>query len=156
MKFCQPCDSLKENVEFAKNKNSADGFQTSCKKCQQKYREANFERIQLRKVNWVRDNPEKQREYGRQKRAGGVHFLREKNRNLKRSYGISLVDFNNLLSKQSGKCNICELPMLKPQVDHCHATKKVRGLLCQLCNTNLGRFKDSVKLLRAAITHLEA
>lgn len=41
-------------------------------------------------------------------------------------------------------------------VDHCHATNRVRGLLCTGCNTAIGHAKDSAKTLRAAADYLEA
>lgn len=63
---------------------------------------------------------------------------------------------------QSGLCAICggegftmkECHSLKLVVDHCHATGKVRGLLCHNCNRALGLLKDSSESLRCAINYL--
>ena len=41
-------------------------------------------------------------------------------------------------------------------VDHHHATKQVRGLLCNECNIGLGRFKEDVALLERAIEYLKS
>ena len=40
-------------------------------------------------------------------------------------------------------------------VDHCHATGKVRGLLCHNCNRALGLLKDKISVLKNAIQYLE-
>lgn len=39
-------------------------------------------------------------------------------------------------------------------VDHCHDKKKVRGMLCNNCNTGLGYFKDDTTRLQRAIDYL--
>lgn len=63
-------------------------------------------------------------------------------------------------AEQGGRCAICHLSEAENgkalALDHCHTTNRVRGLLCDLCNTGLGRFKDSPDALRRAITYLEA
>lgn len=67
--------------------------------------------------------------------------------------------YEDLHNKQNGVCALCEKPEFKKDaqlgktcllaVDHCHTTGKVRGLLCFICNTNLGRFEKSLdKVLR--------
>ncbi len=72
--------------------------------------------------------------------------------------GVSTEQFEKAWEEQKGLCAICATP-LKLGVgghatDHCHATKKFRGLLCMLCNTGLGKFKDSPELLAKAIDYL--
>jgi hypothetical protein len=39
-------------------------------------------------------------------------------------------------------------------LDHCHKTGRVRGMLCPLCNTSLGGFRDSTTVLQRAIDYL--
>ena len=39
-------------------------------------------------------------------------------------------------------------------VDHCHESGQVRGLLCTNCNMGLGKFKHNIKWLIAAIEYL--
>lgn len=86
----------------------------------------------------------------------------DKNFKLKKAYGITLKDYNELLTKQNGKCSICGVDnngyyRKKPRafaVDHCHTTKKIRGLLCSDCNTGIGLLKDNIDLLNNAIKYL--
>ncbi len=80
-----------------------------------------------------------------------------KNTILKRVYGIDFERYQELLATQKGRCAICERPPKKRQlsVDHCHKTKKIRGLLCSDCNITLGNMRDNPKLLRAAAQYLE-
>lgn len=59
-----------------------------------------------------------------------------------------------MLELQHGLCAICSEKMVQPAVDHCHATKRVRGLLCRSCNVGLGFFKDDPERLRRAIDYL--
>ena len=86
----------------------------------------------------------------------------DKNFKLKKMYGITLDQYNELLSKQGGKCMICQSDnngyyRKKPRafaVDHCHTTSKIRGLLCSDCNTGIGLLKDNIDLLNNAIKYL--
>lgn len=49
------------------------------------------------------------------------------------------------------ECEICGLQSRNLHVDHDHATGKLRGVLCSLCNIGLGHFKDNYdSLVQAA------
>jgi hypothetical protein len=86
----------------------------------------------------------------------------DKNLKLKKAYGITLDQYNDMLSKQDGKCMICQSDNNgfynnKPKafaVDHCHTTGKIRGLLCGDCNAGIGLLKDNIDLLNNAIKYL--
>jgi Recombination endonuclease VII len=68
---------------------------------------------------------------------------------------MSPQDYETLFARQGGVCAICIRPSAEPLcVDHCHATGKVRGLLCRTCNTGLGHYKDDQRLTAAATAYL--
>lgn len=74
----------------------------------------------------------------------------------KRSYGLSDFDINRMSDEHGFSCAICKGGIDAPttgkretlHIDHCHRTNKNRGLLCSNCNHGLGKFKDSLGLLR--------
>lgn len=80
--------------------------------------------------------------------------------NLRAFYGISPEEVPRLRKLQKNKCKICQVRFngkvwtRKPNVDHCHRTKVVRGLLCTNCNKALGLFKDSLPRLKNAVKYL--
>ena len=71
----------------------------------------------------------------------------------RRTYGISLEIFNEMSKKQDYRCAICGAAT-KLLVDHNHETGKVRGLLCNNCNTGLGVFRDSIGILNSAANYI--
>lgn len=75
-----------------------------------------------------------------------------------RKYGITPDQYKAMSEAQNHKCAICQKPETTKHlaVDHCHKTGKVRGLLCQVCNTSIGKFRDSIELLTSAIAYLNA
>jgi hypothetical protein len=74
---------------------------------------------------------------------------------LSRNYGLSRKEHRRLLDEQNGVCAVCKLPSRRALcVDHCHATRRVRGLLCDKCNTALGLLGDDVRRLLAAVAYL--
>jgi len=71
--------------------------------------------------------------------------------------GITKQKYYSLLEDQGWACAICcRTPKTKLVVDHCHKTGRFRGMLCMGCNTALGKFKDSPKLLSRAIEYLKS
>lgn len=59
------------------------------------------------------------------------------------------------MTSQQGLCGICKEEMKNPQLDHCHVTNEVRGLLCKNCNLGLGNFRDNQEILLSAIKYLQ-
>ena len=74
-------------------------------------------------------------------------------------YGLTVDGYDSLLERQARGCAICGKPSAdkagRPlHVDHCHATGRVRGLLCMDCNTSIGKMQDSPELLLRASEYL--
>lgn len=79
-------------------------------------------------------------------------------------YGLSPLEYRRIAAHaQDNLCAICKQPetyrnrtgnICPLAVDHDHATGKIRGLICQKCNTALGSFRDDPAILRAAAHYL--
>jgi hypothetical protein len=75
---------------------------------------------------------------------------------LRTKYGLTLDEYDLMVLKSEGRCQICEEPNPRLDIDHCHATGKVRGLLCIRCNYQLlGVVQDDSAILRRAVEYLE-
>jgi hypothetical protein len=76
----------------------------------------------------------------------------------KYAYGLNDPEYRALLKNQRGRCAICRKPpgVRGLHVDHDHATRKVRGLLCSKCNTGIGLLQHSPALLTKAVAYLKA
>lgn len=82
-----------------------------------------------------------------------------RNSHLKKRYGITIDDYEQMLKDQNNKCAICGNGHTKGTrgklyIDHCHKTNKVRGLLCQKCNSAIGLLGDNKTLLKKALKYL--
>ncbi len=98
--------------------------------------------------------------YNRSNLCKSCHSLRMRKNHLKRKYNVTLEDYKHMLFQQDNKCYICNSEDPKRPsgvfvVDHCHTTGKVRHLLCDDCNLMLGKAKDDINILQAAIKYLK-
>ena len=113
--------------------------------------------------------PKKRRKIPYSKREYSKNRGQYREHQLKYKYGITIADYNLMLNRQGSTCAICNeknftrekgthnnksVPM-SLAVDHNHKTGQVRGLLCNGCNTSLGKFKDDPILLEKAIQYLK-
>ena len=103
---------------------------------------------------WRLANPERVAEYRLKNRRKS--YIQE----AFRKYGITSDEFYSLMVKQQDSCATCFTPFnwsdreTKPHIDHCHATKKVRGILCKKCNSVLGMVKDNPDTLKNLAEYL--
>jgi len=85
--------------------------------------------------------------------------MRVKRKSVLKKFGLSIDEYNKILAKQNGVCAICKKPetvdfFKNLAVDHCHSTGIIRGLLCNRCNTCIGKFEDKIELFHAAIKYI--
>jgi hypothetical protein len=140
-KVCTSCNLPKALDDFHRNCQRADGYLSKCKSCVKEYRKLH-----------PLDNP---------KIYSGMltkdpYYNRKKN--LKKLYGITLEEFNEMLLLQDGVCKVCKNLQLGKgdfHVDHDHKTGKIRGLLCHKCNVALGMVQDSIEILQSLISYLK-
>ncbi len=132
-KQCADCGKTKNLTEFYKRSNSLDGVQYQCKECQCK-----------RRSKYYKPN-EKIRQ--KLKISNEVYEELMKHDSCQ-ICGTQLIDMseNNRTKEKHGN---------KKCIDHCHKTKRIRGVLCTRCNTGLGLFKDNTKVMQIAIQYLE-
>lgn len=73
------------------------------------------------------------------------------------TYNLTADEYKALLAAQQGVCAICrQSRSYNLNVDHCHSSGLVRGLLCRLCNGRLlTAARDNPQTLRNAADYLE-
>lgn len=145
-KWCNHCKQHKPHADFNKTKNTVHGFAVYCRPC-----------FSLRFDAWRKKNLKFVAE--RQRKNYAKNKERYRGYELKNRYQISLEDYNTILKSQNSRCLICgtDKPNGKDpifHVDHCHHSKKIRGLLCASCNMGLGLFKHNTEFLNSAIQYL--
>lgn len=131
-KKCGGCGQVKPVSDFYRSAQKRDGY---CKKCR-RIRDRN----RAKKKRVLRYDQNQRRDY-----------------KLRKLYGITLLEYNEMTKLQNGCCAICgsneirriygERPRLV--VDHNHYTDKVRGLLCCSCNGRLSAIEDEQFMLLA-------
>ena len=73
---------------------------------------------------------------------------------MRRKFNLSEAEYQNLI--KSNECQVCGRDITEKKcIDHCHTTEKIRGVLCNNCNTALGLVGDNVQILSKLIQYLE-
>jgi hypothetical protein len=118
----------------------------------------NKEKIKEYDKEYRLKNKEKLKEYLRDWHQKPENIERNKNYKLKKTYNLTLEQFNDKLNNQNNKCSICyrtfDEKINKAQVDHNHQTGKIRDLLCFFCNSTLGMVKEDKNILNNMINYL--
>lgn len=136
MKTCTVCNEEKPIEEFFLRRDR-NNRASQCSAC-------NYARIK----NWKEKDGNKARTNASSRKSA-----------LKREYGITPEQYEELLEKQNYCCAVCERHQdefpRRLAVDHNHITREIRGLLCTHCNRHLvGRHRDG-EVLRKVAAYIE-
>lgn len=129
--------------------------QDRIKKRSRQYDLENRDAVRKRKKEWNVANSDKINQYKKEWYSKNPH--RVKDGLLRRLYGITFEQYEQMRVSQNGCCAICGNPFRDgkdTQVDHNHTTGKIRQLLCSHCNTGIGNLMDDVSILAKAIEYL--
>lgn len=140
-KVCIICNQTKPLDAFGRQPKCKLGVRPDCKEC----------RNRKTRDEYAQDK-DKFLKYQKARRRTYSHRWSE----LKKKYGLTKDTFLRMFEDQNEQCAICLSPisLSEANVDHCHVTGRIRGLLCRLCNWGLGSFKDDVERLLYAIKYL--
>jgi hypothetical protein len=161
-KRCRGCSEVKPLDDFYANPQGRGGLRPECKECTKARRKAwyaeNREREIERVRQWALANPEKIAD--KIARATGSEKKKASDRRsyLKRTYGLTVEDYERMLAEQDGVCAICKQPRPENRtlhVDHDHETGEIRALLCFRCNNALGDFEEEYELFQRAADYLD-
>lgn len=137
-------------IEHGIKKTAENNFQ--CQKCKNAWNRMDRARNPEKYRSWVKKSKDKDRNAVREREVIRVHR-------------ITHEIYYGMVEKQKNLCAICKNPekrmgrngkdITRLCIDHCHKTGKIRGLLCHACNTAIGKFKDRIDFLEAAIQYLK-
>lgn len=173
LKRCVRCGEEKPHAAFAVKRSNLDGLQRHCRECGAEYhrlrQEALGKKVRPRvktpeghkychrcgeikpHAEWDRNSTASD---GLSTRCKACRAIEGRAGHLKRQYGITEAQRDEMISSQMGICSIC-LAAPAVHVDHCHETGRVRGVLCFNCNSAIGKLGDDPDTLRRAIAYLE-
>ena len=127
-KACTWCNQVQLLGEYPSNKSTPDGTIDMCRSCVKKI----YNGSKTKRSN--------------------------RNRELKRKYGLSIEEYEVKLKEQDCVCAICKQPssdLKSLAVDHDHTNGKIRGLLCSKCNLGIGNLEDNPEHLINAKRYIE-
>jgi hypothetical protein len=178
MKICSKCKIEKELNEFHKQ---GKYFHSECKRClyesnkksklknkksaaeyAKKYRSENEKEIKIYEKNYKLKNKDKITIQSKENYQENIEKRRWSR--IKRIYGITEKEYNEMLNNQNNVCSICLQSERRKahngnvcnlSIDHNHKTGKIRGLLCHDCNVAIGHFDDNSETLERAIKYLK-
>lgn len=146
-RVCTKCEKEKPIDQFHNDKRMKHGKHIWCAECriekQNEYKKTDAYKAYMKKTKEHRLNKNR------------VNDLRSK-------YGLTVKEHDEILASQGFKCAICRTENpggrnfnKRFQVDHCHETGRVRGLICWSCNVGLGKLGDTVESLERAVEYLK-
>ena len=115
---CTTCGEDKPIEQFSWRKDHK-AYRRNCRQC-----------MVVKSALWVERNQERAR-------------INRRSGKLRRAFGLTLEQYQEMFEAQGGLCALCNQEGQRRllAVDHDHVTGRIRGLLCHICNTALGKFE---------------
>ena len=163
-KRCKVCGEVKALDDFYLHDGCRDGRRPECKACnlaaKARRHAENPAPARQRARDWhaVPENRERTKANHERYKQDGRKKQSDRRSYLKRTYGITLEEYDEMLAEQGGRCAICRReprPDISLHVDHAHATGALRGLLCFPCNVTVGLIREDRDRLRAVASYLD-
>jgi hypothetical protein len=165
---CKTCKELLPDENFYANKKTKSGKQYHCKQCShinlKEWRKKNPEKLSAINRRKYQKNKEKLKEAAKGRyenyRQDPAFKERYRKQRIKSVYGMTWETYCGWVAWQGNRCAICRVEFdredwkRRPNVDHCHETGRVRGVLCNKCNIGLGAFNDQAEHLLNAERYL--
>lgn len=150
MKTCTKCGEEKSLTKENFRPYKSGTLRSVCRACERAYT-----------LHYCKTNKTHKRPHVRayQKKYGETHKDEIRSTIYKRRLGITWEEVKAMAEKQNNGCAICKNPIdwenrRSFNVDHCHGSGKIRGILCVRCNLGIGHFNDDTALLGKAINYL--
>jgi len=134
-KQCTKCRLWKPFSLFGMCKTTPDKLTAECRKCNRE-RTAKNRTSEKSRAKWLRS-----------------------------TYDMTVEQYDQMFAEQGGVCKVCKKPethidpktkRVRPlAVDHDHSTGAIRALLCNLCNTTLGKMDEDPERIRALADYAE-
>ena len=142
MKACGRCQAVKPLSDF-------NTGQSYCKPCvseyQRAYYQANREKHLAKNRVWREKHPDYR---------GTSNGVRGRLRRI----GLLTEANETFVNAHNDRCDICGKQPTdiykKLHIDHCHASHKLRGMLCNLCNNGIEQFAEDPRIIRRAIEYV--
>ena len=129
-KKCLECQQMKPVSEFHRDSSNVDGLQRYCKACRKAHHQS------VRRAN------------------AAAMRLRDRINNFRMKYGLTKEEATSwVLSGRQGVCECCGTQGAL-MFDHDHSTGKLRGKLCNHCNSLIGYAREDEEVLCRAINYL--
>lgn len=166
--YCQPEMTKADRLAYFREYNKRRTKPHSTAEQARAWRKRNPDKAREYCKRWRAKNPEKyqaaqKRAYAKRKaqyytkvkaqRTASHYYLKAR----LRPYKMTIGQFHATLAAQDWKCACCgdAITETRSHIDHSHTLGYIRAILCPLCNSGLGLFKDDPRRLRAAASYLE-
>lgn len=160
---CKRCCENKPPSAFHRNSKNRNGYDSKCKLCwyaigAEKRSKAGSEKMcpECWMVRPVEDFAKNDRTFdGYWTKCRFCYGKTNNPRSRELRTGWTDDEYKQALIEQEGLCAICKKAQVTAlHADHDHKSKQKRALLCNNCNTGIGKFFDDVELLQSAISYL--